>query len=244
MQIFKSISNFSGSDPLPGMTLESISPLSLRAYVLMIRSRDKPLLQEGFLNIAGAIEMLSGLEYHHDNVVRLSQRLADGEALDEAFLYHEAVAYVNRLGQLYYFARSALIARAINDPLELIPTIRKFLPFRMKHAAHRSLDAPRSETEDTQILQAMSLSRVCGRMMTLKPGAAFPHLTSGPARGGFNLARLRQADWQSSYLTFQLFDEDASSYLNLVLEKEHPAIAIEAYRLLSTVILWGPPAGG
>lgn len=244
MKIFKSIRNFSGADPLPGVPLEMISPLSKRAYVLMMRSRDKALLHEGFLNIAGAIEMLAGLEYHHDNVLRLSQRLADGEALDEAFLYHEAVAYVNRLGQFYYFAKSELVSKAVNDGLAIIPTIRRFLPFRMKHAVHRSLDDPRDETEDIRILQAMSLSRAWGRMMTLKPGAAPPHLPSEAVLDEAGMAQFRQMQWRNSYVTFQLFDEGASSYLNLILEKEHPTISAEAYQLLSAVILWEPPVMG
>jgi hypothetical protein len=242
MRVFKSIANFSGADPQPGIPLAAISPLSQRANALMMRNRNKPALLEGFLNVLGAIEMLAGLEYHHDNVVRFSGLLAAGEVFDETYLYHEAVAYVNRLGQFHYFAKSELVAKAVNDPLAKIPTIQKFLPFRMKHAAHRSLDSPRKETEDAKILQAMSLSRAVGRMMTLKAGAANILPSQGVTLDAEALDRFRQLQWQNSYLTFQLFDEDTETHLNLILEKEHPTISAEAYDLLASVILWEPSA--
>ena len=240
MEIFKSIANFSGTNPEPGTRLEAISPLSQRAYALMMRNRTKPALQEGFIHIIGAIEMLAGLEYHHDNLVRLSGLLAAGKVLDETCLYHEAVAYVNRLGQFHYFAKSALVAKTVTEPLSKIPIIQKFLPFRMKHAAHRSLDNPKKETENTQILQAMSLSRSVGRMMTLKPGAADILPPQGATVDAAGLARFRQMQWQNCYLTFQLFDQDAEAHLNLILEKEHPMISTEAYDLIASVVLWDP----
>jgi hypothetical protein len=66
--VFKSILHYSGRDPDPSVPIDEIRPLSRRAHVLMLRNRTKPLLAEGFLNIAGAIEMLAGLEYHHDRI--------------------------------------------------------------------------------------------------------------------------------------------------------------------------------
>jgi hypothetical protein len=239
MLTFKSIANFNCQDPHPGVALDAIYPLSQRAHTLMVRNSSKPCLQVGFMNIIGAVEMLGGLEYHHDNVVKLSGLLAAGAAIDETNLYHEAVAYVNRLGQFHYFAMSKLVSQVVDDLPARIPTIQQYLPFRMKHSAHRSLDSPHSETESAQILQAMSLSRAVGRMMTLKPCAPdiLPHQAILDAGG---IARFRQLQWQNSYVTFQLFDEDANAHLNLILEKEHPAISSEAYDLLASVILWDP----
>jgi hypothetical protein len=244
MQAFKSIANFNCLDPKAGVPLETVWPLSQRAYILMLRNRTRPALQSGFLNVMGAIEMLEGLEYHHDNVLNLSQHLANGEAVEEACLYHEAVAYVNRLGQFYYFARSRLVSQAVGNPLGRIPTILKFMPFRMKYSAHRSIDAPCGETENTQILQAMSLSSAVGRMMTLKPGAMNVLPPPSNIVDSAALDRFRQQLWQNNYVTFQLFDEDAQTHLNLTVEKEHPIISVEAYELLATVILWEPTTTG
>lgn len=238
MDIFKNIENFSGTDPCPGIALDAISPLSRRAYALMMRNRTKPLLKEGFINIVGAVEMLSGLEYHHDNFVRLSGQLASGQSLDETYPYHEAVAYLNRLGQLYYFARSPLVAKAGLDPAAMIPTMEKYVLFRMKHSAHRSIDNPRHESDNAQILQAMSLTRAWGKMMSLKPGAPNIFPTPGAALDARGVQEFYRKQWQTSYLTFQIYDEDHQMHLNLVLEKEHPHICAEAYSLLADVMLW------
>jgi hypothetical protein len=238
MKIFRNIENFNASDPNDGAELQQIQPLSQRALSLMLRNRAKPLLREGFLNIVGAIEMLSGLEYHHDNIVHLSDSLAAGAAIDETCLYHEAVAYVNRLGQFHYFAKSPLVAKALPNATATIPTIEKFLPFRMKHAAHRSIDYPRGESEDTQLLQAMSFTRSTGRMMTLKPGASEVRLPQGGTRDAVAMAEFRRRQWQDSYLTFQLYDEGRNVHIDLVVQREHPQVCSEAYGLLSAAVLW------
>lgn len=153
MNILKSVSKFNVWDPCPGVPFDEITPLSRRCWSLLVRNKDGPTLQEGYSQIAGAIEMLSGLEYHHDNVVRISGMLAAEEMEDDTSVYHEAVAYVNRLGQIYYFAKSPLASRCVSDLSGAIPTILKYLPFRMKHSAHRSIDYPRGESEDTQLFQ-------------------------------------------------------------------------------------------
>ena len=238
MKIFRDIGNFNTSDPNEGIELEQIQLLSQRARSLMLRNRTKPLLREGFLNIVGVIEMLAGLEYHHDNIVRLSDNLAAGAVLDETWLYHEAVAYVNRLGQFHYFAKSSLVAKAVPNAIAMIPTIEKFLPFRVKHAAHRSIDVPRGESEDAQILQAMSFTRSTSRMMTLKPGAPDLWFPPDGVVDAAAMAELRQRHWRDSYLTFQLYDEERNVHINLVVQKEHPQIDGEAYGLLSTVVRW------
>jgi hypothetical protein len=91
MKMFRDIGRVA-SDPYADLALEQIQVLSQRAHSLMLRNRTKPLFREGFLNIVGAIEILAGLEYHHDNTVRLSNDPAPGAAPDETWLYHEAVA--------------------------------------------------------------------------------------------------------------------------------------------------------
>jgi hypothetical protein len=182
--------------------------------------------------------MLAGLEYHHDNIVRLSDNLAAGAALDETWLYHEAVGYVNRLGQFHYFAKSALVAKAVPMATATVPTIEKFLPFRMKHAAHRSIAGPRGESEDAQILQAMSFTRSTSRLTTLKPGAPDLQFPPSGVADAAVMAEFRQRQWRDSYLTFQLYDEERNVHINLVVQKEHPQIGGEAYGLLSTVIRW------
>lgn len=167
-------------------------------------------------------------------------------AIEEPKIFHEAVAYVNRLGQFYYFVRSNFITRALGDGLAQIPSISRYVIFRHKHAAHRSIDAPRKETEDTQMLQAMSLSSTWGRFMTLKPGS--PQLRwprTMKAESPLALEFHRQ-EWLNNYVTFQLYDADTDTFVNLTIELEHEKICEEAYNVLRSAIMWGPApiAGG
>ena len=193
--------------------------------------------QTGYSQIAGAIEMLSGLEYHHDNVVRISGGLGAGEIVDETCLYHEAVAYMNRLGQFYYFAKSSLVSRCVNDLTERIPSILKYLPFRMKHAAHRSIDHPRDEPEDVQLLQTTAMARFFGRIMLRRPGAEALAPTAPDIRSLADIVRLNQRMWHENYVAFQIYDDATQSHLHFVLEIEHPRISREAFGLLDSVIM-------
>jgi hypothetical protein len=63
--------NWIVGDPATGLPLDQIEPLSLRAHALLVRSDESPAVATGFLDLAGAIEMLAGMEYHHGNFVRV-----------------------------------------------------------------------------------------------------------------------------------------------------------------------------
>ena len=54
------------------------------------------------------------------------------------------------------------------------------------------------------------------------------------------MAEFRRLQWQSSYLTFQIYDEDGQTHINLIIEQEHPQICREVYGLLSAIVLWEP----
>jgi hypothetical protein len=131
-----SIDNYSVRDPYHGEPLQQITRPSSRATSLLARNKQNPLLRSGFVNIIGAIEMLAGMEYHNDNFIRICAGLAKGKIRDEQDLRHEAVAYVNRMGQFYYFAKSKFVKSAVGNSDMFIPTIVKFKVFRMKHVAH------------------------------------------------------------------------------------------------------------
>ena len=137
-----SASNWRPRDPSPNDPLETICPLSSRALALLARNVTKPILQKDFVQVAGAVTILKGLDYHRDRFVEITRQLATGalESYDTAL--HEAVAYVNRAGQFYYFACSDLVARTGNRPP--IPNLETLIPFRNKYTAHRSVDKPYS----------------------------------------------------------------------------------------------------
>jgi len=122
------------------------------------------------VQISGAIGLVRGLEYHHRNfmervallapfLARITQppsanptieripNSAEFEIIGE--LDHEAVAYLNRVGQLYFFAKSLGL-------VDLLPEASALIPFRHKHTAHRSVDEPRKESAEELQQQAMA----------------------------------------------------------------------------------------
>ena len=162
---------FHSVDPNPNAALASLGPSSSRVRSWIARAIYRP----GFplnreVQIRGAVDILRGLEYHHG---RFMSQLAEIEDLTSgmanrrgtdggvatlptskqfevlATLHHEAVAYVSRLGQLHFFARSLGLRHLLDGTAEL-------LPFRHKYAAHRSIDMPQAESADEQQSQAMA----------------------------------------------------------------------------------------
>jgi hypothetical protein len=172
----------------------------------------------------------------------MSATLAAGANLDEAHIFHEAVAYVNRMGQFYYFIKSNLVTRALGggDALASIPTITKYVVFRNKYSAHRSIDFPRDESEETQLLQALSLSRVWGRRMQLKPGGGESRWPRHMKADSAEAREFHRQEWLNRHITFQLYDAENDQHLNFTIEREHEHICAEAYAVLSTLVAWDP----
>ncbi len=192
------------------------------------------MLQKGFLNICGAIEMLAGLEYHHGNILRICVNLSEGIRLDEKAIDHEAVAYVNRMGQYHAFAKSLFVRQAIADADLLIPTIVKFMVFRNKHAAHRSIDTPHKEDEHTREMHARALTSAFGAMFSPKPGVSVPM----PKISDYaSLERWRVESWKTNYRTFYILDPTTNRNVSLTIEIDHKQIAGEAYSLVEKLIL-------
>lgn len=203
------IDNYNLIDNNSDKEIDAIHPLSARAFSLVARNWTRPLLKLGFINVTGAIEMLEGFEYHHDNIIRLSAELAKGERVSETNINHEAVAYLNRLGQFYYFTKSDFVGNAISDVDAIIPTIAKFLVFRNKHTAHRSMDAPKKDdTYDLKLSHARAVSSVMGSMFSCKPNA--PEINHPEAGVSIELDKLRlhmqKEIWAKNFRTFQPFD--------------------------------------
>jgi hypothetical protein len=184
-----------------------------------VRSATKAVLQTDFLQVAGAVSMLKGLDYHRDRFVSLIAELSGGVELDQAQLLHEAVAYVNRAGQFYYFAESDLVKTKGTPPLT--PKLSALVKFRHKHTAHRSIDRPRLEdTEQLQTVHAMTLSEFGGRLWQSKE--KLPPGFSGPF-------------WGRAYLVYQIHTGPNDIY-ELVIERDHEALMQEAYSILLHVL--------
>lgn len=217
-----SVSNWAVREPRPDEPLEIIRPISVRALALLARNADKPILQTDFVQVAGAITMLKGLDYHRDRFAEIIGQLSTGALQTYDTAFHEAVAYVNRAGQFYYFAMSKLITRRGECPP--IPNLEALMPFRHKHTAHRSIDKPfSSDTRDLQAYQAMSMD-LDWRFIHPREGAtikATPETAFYPLRTG--------------YLVFQI-NLGEGKYYFLNIERDHGALMLEAYAVLETVL--------
>jgi len=213
------IDNWRLNDPRPGEPLESIQPVSVRARALISRSIDKPILHTNFLQIAGAVTMLKGLDYHHDRFIEIVGRLAAGTLHIDETAIHEAVAYVNRAGQYYYFAKSDLVKRQGQHPP--IPDLNALIHFRHKHTAHRSIDKPeKSDTENLQAYHAMSLGDFDGRLFHPREGVTMK-ATAFP--------------WRLGYLVFAINLGEGKFY-HLNIERDHDTLMQEAYTVLEAVL--------
>lgn len=216
MQPLNDRRSWNTADPHEGIPLEFIEPLSARAQSLLVRSKS-PLLHKHFMQIGGVVSMLSGLTYHHDNFVAYQRKLERKFHNDYAPLKHEAVAWVNRVGQLYYFAKSNLVQSMLG--VVAIPAIESVMPFRNKHVAHRSFDVPRKEDNSyLQVMHAMSLSDIGGMMWTPRPGTPPADITLGPPV-------------DTHYASFQIQGGDSAVY-DLAIEREHPLVLREGYEIL------------
>ncbi|MGD2168712.1 MAG: hypothetical protein PVI40_00530 [Chlamydiota bacterium] len=112
--------------------------------------------------LIGVLDMLEGLEYHIKKIRTYEKagcrRMADINLLrnnrdpvnfprlskktNHHNAKHETVAYIGRLGQLYYFFSSDWFGEFIkkSDIALKIPSILALMPLRNKHVAHRQQD--------------------------------------------------------------------------------------------------------
>ena len=166
--------------------------------------------------------MLKGLDYHRDRFLEITVQLASGglQTYDPAL--HEAVAYINRAGQFYYFATSELVTRSGNCPPT--PRFSALMPFRNKHTAHRSIDKPHSsDSRDLQAYQAMSID-LDGRSFLPREGMTIE-------------ANLENAFYplRTGYLIFQINLGDGK-FCFLDIERDHEALMLEGYAVLQCLL--------
>lgn len=225
------------TDPNEGVALADICSMSDRAFSLMARSKNRRILQNSFINIFGAIEMMKGLTYHHARFMEhITSCYCSAPSLQtEEAIRHEAVAYLSRLGQFWMFAESDLVKNLCPAIKEVLPTICKFIVFRHKHTAHRSIDKPRKEDSDgLKEMNAISLSILGGSLFSLKPGHSQPDLSAMKTESDFKKYKCHL--FNNSYLMFQIYDTNNDKHVNFSVEQDHEAIMAEAYELIHIII--------
>ncbi len=116
-------------------------------------------LKEHELELIGLLDMADGLEYHHKNFVKIEKRcrkIYEKIFTEKMFysvpsknIHHEAIAYLNRLGQVFALITSDWFKKRVNesDIAFLCPIVLALIPFRHKFGAHRSIDNPKKETD-------------------------------------------------------------------------------------------------
>ncbi|MEP0368656.1 MAG: hypothetical protein ABJN36_12290 [Cyclobacteriaceae bacterium] len=93
--------------------------------------------------------MIDGLSYHFSNITTLYsnfkssniEHLINCEELSKS-IKHEIVAYLNRLGQFYYFTKSQRVKDLMPDSQKGFDFINNIIELRMKQTAHRASDLP------------------------------------------------------------------------------------------------------
>ena len=131
--------------------------------------------------LVGVLDMIGGLEYHYKKIKHYEKsaykRVLEIESLAESreksianlsptnhhLASHEAVAYINRVGQLACFFRSDWFKNAVPEQAiaSKIPTILALQPIRNKFTAHRQIDAPRhDDCSNLGLLNRYGLSHV------------------------------------------------------------------------------------
>lgn len=156
-------------DHYPEMALQDIQPISLRAYSLLNRNNSALGPNEGAINLLGALEMLEALDYHFINFTQIEK----GESpINQK---HEAVAYLNRLGQLYFFTKSRFTKKYIPDSESHMPKVIEFISIRHKNTAHRSLDSPQKEPDEYRDRQAFTFLGATTRKFLGNEQYVFPN---------------------------------------------------------------------
>lgn len=103
--------------------------------------------------------IIYGLTYHFSNIQKLysSFRMSSSEHLLERYditraIKHEAVAYLNRLGQFHIFAKSDRVKHILSATEVDLKFIKDLYIFRRKQTGHRASDMPFKDDDHYDII--------------------------------------------------------------------------------------------
>ncbi|MDR9403895.1 MAG: hypothetical protein RI580_10685 [Halothece sp. Uz-M2-17] len=218
MQALNTIEKWKVEDPFPDLRLEDINPISQRIFSLMCRQREHHLLKQHFFEISGAIDMTAALDYHYDLFIKHKNNIAMNENMSHLPLKYEAIAYVNRLGQFYYFYLSDLCSN-LRESYENSLFVKITKKFRMKNTAHRSIDSPRRESIEEQLAHALIFTDTMLRGTSL--GATpLPH----------------KEKWEKMKVIFKSNRLNSTENINLILEEDHDKIMGELFSFFKDLL--------
>ena len=214
-------------DPNIDKPLEDIPVFSDRILSLITRNKHRIRDEHDYTQIRGSIDFLEGIEYHYNNFIAHLQTLAAKDIVEnDRMLDHEAVAYLHRVGQFYYFAKSLNL-------LQDCPKIKELYLFRKKSIGHRSIDVPyikAGQLEDPlheQIWQAGCFMR---RSFVGKLETDFDyHKDMQKYKEGFNTPKKYLHDQMD--ISYQILSKGKCA--DFTPQKDHPVILKEIETLYS-----------
>ena len=230
------IGNWNVLDRNSNIELDEILPLSERASSLVARSVDAPILQVGLPNVLGAVEMMRALDYHYANFMAHFQQLGATDAAYDC-LDHEAVAYINHVGQFCSFSKSTLVQRYIKSAAAYVPKINELMVFRNKHTAHRAIDVPyKDDTADFLKYYGGSMGLFSGRVWQQRDGHSAGWLAEWlhAHQNVTTQAELDREHAKRCYLIYQTAGVNGPVYF--CMEQDHESIIKQAFELISVLV--------
>lgn len=164
--------------------------------------------EENYQQVHGVKYLVQGLDYHYSNFLTVVSNKDGSE------WFHELIAYLNRLGQIYYFFKSKFMA--VDD--EDIPIIKQIISFRMKYSAHRSVDIPKSWDGDNLVMMDVTIPN----MHPIKPRQEFPE--------GY---KLKPGDYSRGICIPRMDEHGNRVDPVLFIEDEHEGVMVEINSVLS-----------
>lgn len=184
--------------------------------------------------------MMEGLDYHFDNFMEIVHQLQGGEFSRRDAINHEVAAYLNRLGQFYYFASSDFVRQATPGSQSLTH-IESVLPFRHKFAAHRSIDVPRKDDSEMRAHNLALMTLGSTPLFTIRDPAREEPVTFHRIgdTNKFDVTPRPSGDksnvWRTSFAGYQIGLEKGETR-TFYPERDHDAIIQEAYAVFSLVL--------
>jgi hypothetical protein len=175
--------------------------------------------------------MLGGMEHHHANFLYERASILAGESISLDGMKHEAIAFLNRMGQFHHFLRGDFAKQTVADISAVAPHTATLMVFRNKHAAHRSLDAPRGEPLSARLNHQLGMM---GATWTLRPGAQPIAFKDGQVIDLSDHQRSLVRDYRMS---FQITDHVSTQTEYFIPEDDCGTVMVEAYAALESIIL-------
>jgi len=218
-------------DPVPGVDLAAIAPISLRALSLLARRTHLVTDRNDHYRLTGVIDIIEGLEYHHSNWLGIVNECRAGSVYKGAAATHEIIAYFNRLGQFYYFATSSFVSTRAPNAVASLQEVLRLIPFRHKIAAHRSIDQPRPGDQGEDERRYFTVNKGCLLIIPQEDGCTMP---PAPCMG--NTMNEMKAEMLNRGTPAYQLSVDPQTWIQFAPERDHVKVMDDCFSLFSQLL--------